>query len=158
MQPQISQPQWLQLSTEVRLKIRQAFGIKQSGATQAILGTFGKTVSDGCTDNDLSVITVESMQNFLGNHHLTDYYALFSEVLSRLNSESPPPLEEIPATLPYERWKEQLLAMREESEAIDLVLNLKHIVWEIFPQPHAIQPTKPTSNEKPANKGAKKGK
>jgi hypothetical protein len=154
MKPILSQAQWLELPSAVRSKLMQVFGIKRSKPTQAILGTFGKCESDGCSDEDIAVLTEEAMQKYLGNYHLTDFFALFTEVLNRFASEEDAPISIAPAEHPiYDRWKQELIRMRDESEKTDLVLKLKHMVWEVFPQP--IKHEEPIQTTR-ANKGSKK--
>lgn len=135
MKPQINQTQWLELSQETRNKIRAIFGISKSGPTMMIGGTNGKLESDGCTNKDLSVLTVEKMQEYLGNYNITDFYALFAEVLNRLKVEEKVEKPEVVKPTIYDEWELILLRLRAESEANDLTLKLKHLVWEIFPQP-----------------------
>ena len=159
MNPQLSQTDWLGLPIEVRLKLREAFGIKQSGPTQAILGTFGKSLSDGCNDKDVSLINVEAMQKYLGTEE-KDFFTLFQAVLAKLQGPAvvPEVVVEAPQTN-YEKWKEDLLRIRDESEAEDFVLKLKHLVWEIFPKPLPNNGFQSVSQQASgANKGAKKGK
>jgi hypothetical protein len=158
MEIQLNQSQWLELPIEVRLRLRNAFGIKQSGATQATLGTFGKVQSDGCSDKDVSAISVASMQAFLGNYTTDDFFALFTQVLTRIGEDEKvePTVEPSQPEMIYTHWERDLLKMRAESESLDLVLKLKHLAWEIFPQPKKIQPDVQLQ-ERP-NKGTKKGK
>lgn len=150
METQLSQAQWLELPMPVRDRLRRTFGIQKSAPTQVTLGTYGKAQCDGSTDKDVSVLTVDAMQKYLGNYHLTDFFTLFTEVLTRMDAEekTPPPEPEVKQV--WDRWREDLQRMLEESEKIDLVLKLKHIVWEIFPQ--YAKPVQKTTHERTAKR------
>ena len=154
MTPQLNQTQWLELPVPVRDKLRAIFKIPRSGPTQTILGSFGKAQSDGSTDKDVSVLSVEAMQAYLGNYGTDDFFALFTQVLTRLDSEQELPKIVEEATPIYDQWKADLLRMRDESEKENLVLKLKHLAWEIFPQPVK---TNAPIQERPV-KGTKKRK
>ena len=158
VEQQLTQSQWLELPVTVRDKLRKIFKINRSSPTQAILGTFGKVQSDGSNDRDISVMTVKAMQEYLGNYQTEDFFALFTQVLTRIDSEEKKPLQPVDEPVIenpiYQQWRSQLLMMREESEKVDLVLKLKHMVWEIFPQPLKHE----ESIQKTTNKRAKKGK
>jgi hypothetical protein len=159
MEMQLNQTQWLELPIEVRLRLRSAFGIKQSTATQATLGTFGRVQSDGCSDKDVSAINVDSMQKYLGNYTTDDFFALFTQVLTRISEDNKvePVVEPTQPEMIYTHWERDLIRMKSESESLDLVLKLKHLVWEIFPQPKKIQPDAQPVQKGPV-KGTKKGK
>ena len=76
MEAQLTQKQWLDIPHETRLALRRIFQIPCSAPTQTILGTYAKTESDGCTEKDRSVLTVEAMQKYLGNYGLVQVLAL----------------------------------------------------------------------------------
>ena len=93
MNIQLTQPQWLELSHEVRGKLIKIFDIPRTEPTKTTQGLIpGKGVvttvlSDGHSHKDLAHVTVERMQEFLGNYHLTDFFALFGEILNRIENE-----------------------------------------------------------------------
>ena len=78
--PQLVTPQWLALPQEVRAKFVEVFHIKKSGCTQ-IFGN--KLMSDGCTHEDLAVVTVEKMQEFLGSTK-QDFYVLLNDCVKKI--------------------------------------------------------------------------
>ncbi len=56
--------QWVQFGNEERLLMRELFSIPRSSGTIML---DGKLTSDGCTQSDLSAVTVEKMQRFLNS-------------------------------------------------------------------------------------------
>lgn len=88
---QLTQLQWIELSREVKDKLIDIFHIPRTEPTKINQGLIdGKqqtvVLSDGHSHKDLSVITVKAMQEYLGNYNLTDFYALFNEVLNRIST------------------------------------------------------------------------
>lgn len=89
---------WLSLSQETRAKIAALFEIEKSGSVYVVNGANGpKVQSDGYTYEDLSVITVERMQEITGSKS-TDFYHLFRNVVAIVQEEEL--LEEIFETTP----------------------------------------------------------
>lgn len=73
---------WLALSPETRAKIAELYNIKKSGNVYVVNGPTGSEVqSDGYTYNDLSVITVESMQEITGSKS-DNFYHLFKNIVA----------------------------------------------------------------------------
>jgi hypothetical protein len=79
---------WLSLPQTTRAKIAELFGLSKSGNVTVFNGPNGSEVrSDGYTYEDLSVITVESMQEKLGSKK-EDFYSLFKDVCFLVNENS----------------------------------------------------------------------
>jgi len=154
MNPILSQTQWLELPTEVRNKLREVFHIQRSMPTWMVGGTHGKVQCDGSTDKDIAVMSIEAMQKYLGNYNITDFFALFTEVLTRISGEEKKEekkevvievVEDVPV---YIKWQEDLMRIKEESEKLDLVYKLKGLVKEIFPQPIKNEIIQKTTNKR----------
>lgn len=78
---------WLALSPETRAKIAELYNIKKSGNVYVVNGPSGSEVqSDGYTYNDLSVITVESMQEITGSKS-DNFYHLFKNIVAIVEEE-----------------------------------------------------------------------
>lgn len=79
---------WLQFGNEERLLMRELFGIPRSSGSIML---DGKLTSDGHTQGDLRVVTVEKMQRFL-NSNETDFDTLLAltmeEVYSTVKAKS----------------------------------------------------------------------
>lgn len=86
MKPVISMGLWLGLCTETRNYLRKRFHIGKSGGIEVC---DGQIISDGTTEEDLSVLTVEAMQEFL-NSKEKDIFELFRQVVELV--EAPPVL------------------------------------------------------------------
>lgn len=88
MQPSLlSGAVWLSLPQLTRAKIAELFSLTKSGNVQVFNGPNGSEVrSDGYTYEDLSVITVESMQVILGSTK-EDFYALFKDICRLVGEE-----------------------------------------------------------------------
>lgn len=80
---QVSVSDWLKLPNEVRMRLREIFKVPRSEATSVMNSVL---LSDGTTYGDLSVISVEAMQTFLGSKE-TDFKALYDQVLSTIFEE-----------------------------------------------------------------------
>ena len=84
MTPQIDTFHWLQLSSSVRQRMREIFGIPRSEGS-FIQDNIVK--SDGHTYKDLSVITVGAMQAFLLDTNDNDFHSLFDRVIEVVSAE-----------------------------------------------------------------------
>ena len=73
----LSPAQWLTIPHVKRIKIAEVFGIPRSAGT---IVEGGVVRSDGHTFDDLSHLSVENMQNFLGTKE-TDYMNLLNSVI-----------------------------------------------------------------------------
>lgn len=69
---------------EVRSQLKQVFGIPRSEGTRI---EDNRVMSDGHTHRDLSVVTVERMQEYLKNPKQSDFFKLFEQVLSKVEEE-----------------------------------------------------------------------
>jgi hypothetical protein len=83
LKEQIVIPQWMQASQEVRLKMREIFGIVQSSHTEVAGGVL---ITDGVTHKDLESLSVEKMQDFTGLEGKT-IYDLFRETVSKIEQQ-----------------------------------------------------------------------
>ena len=79
----LSTHMWVSLPTEVRYKIRTLFNIPRSSNTVV---DDGVVLTDGTTHADLSHLTVEKMQEYLGESS-TDFHKLFDQVVARAIDE-----------------------------------------------------------------------
>lgn len=82
---QLNTTQWLALPMEVRMKLKDLFGIPRSTGTVLQDNT---VLSDGHTHADLSRISVEAMQEFVGKKE-KDFYKLFDLTLIKLAQKPP---------------------------------------------------------------------
>lgn len=88
---------WLSLPQETRAKIAELFDIKKSGNVYVVNGANGAEVqSDGYTYKDLSVITLERMQEITGSKS-ENFYHLFKNIVAIVQDEVP--LEELIETV-----------------------------------------------------------
>ncbi len=84
MTSQLSVPQWLQLSQEVRRKLRDQFGLARSGGSEVQqIGGKSVQISDGHTHQDLQAITLEKLQEFTESDS-TDFYGLLNQLVDKL--------------------------------------------------------------------------
>lgn len=86
---QITTLDWLKVKGETRTKLRDIFLIPQSGMTEVETDQYGKShiKSDGHTNVDLQVLTVEKMRDFLGTAASDEtVYDLFKKVLEKVES------------------------------------------------------------------------
>lgn len=84
---QLTTTQWLALPIEVRNKLKEVFGIPRS---EGAFVQDNKVLSDGHNHRDLSVITMEKMQAYLGVGAMpTDtFYGLFDQVIEKVDAEN----------------------------------------------------------------------
>lgn len=79
----LSIPQWLSLPPEVKFKFIEAFKIPRSAFTHV---QDNVVLSDGHTNADLAVVTVEALQGYLGSESL-DFNALLDETIEYMLEE-----------------------------------------------------------------------
>lgn len=77
----ITRYHWLQLTNEQRALMRETFSIPRSGGVEMMNG---KMTSDGSNERDLSSISVESMQKYIGSEE-TSFEKLFDLVVAKVN-------------------------------------------------------------------------
>ena len=162
MNIQLTQPQWIELDPEVKSQLINIFKIPRTEPTKITQGYVpGKgqvtTVhSDGHSHKDLSVITVEKMQEYLGNYETTDFYALFSQVLNRLSVDKGLNVEAEVKKVETEniaKWTTLLIDLRNKATELNLLDDFTKLVSEIF----NVQPISEAKATKTV-KGTKKGK
>ena len=83
MNPILSAHTWVSLPNEVRYKIRSIFNIPRSSNTVV---NDGVIETDGTTNEDFKALTIEKMQEYLGDTS-TDFHKLFDKVLERVSDE-----------------------------------------------------------------------
>src|SRR5258708_4252869 len=79
MELQIFHSLWRTVPSDTRMAIERQFGVKRSGPSHV---SDGKLVDTGNSDEDLKVLTVEKMQEFLGSAE-GDIFKLFSMVVDK---------------------------------------------------------------------------
>ncbi len=72
---------WLQLSTEQRQAMRDAFNIPKSGGVEM---QNGKIMSDGSNESDLKAVNVQSMQTFLDSTE-TSFENLYNLTIKKID-------------------------------------------------------------------------
>ena len=83
MNPILSLHTWISLPNELRYKLREIFSIPRSSNTVV---NDGVIETDGVTPEDIGHLTVEKMQDYLGETS-EDFHKLFDMVVARLNDE-----------------------------------------------------------------------
>lgn len=144
MEYQITPPQWLQLSMPVRGRLVQIFNIPRSKGT-VLEGNVVK--SDGHTFDDLTAITVEGMQNYLGTDD-HDFMTLFNKVIEGIEAElkiaeETEDFEPDPKDLLKKEWRATLLRIKGQSIEHDMDPDLADVIDEVF-----VKPTNKNANVK----------
>lgn len=80
----LSKLEWLKLSIPTRSLMIGQFNIPKSGFTHV---QDGQILTDGYTEQDLQVVTVERLQEYLDSKE-TDFYKLLSKTVEKLESEA----------------------------------------------------------------------
>lgn len=88
--PQMTVPQWLQLTMPVRLRMKEIFEIPRSTGTEIHNNV---VFSDGHTHKDLANITIEKMQDFVGSSS-EDFYELLNATTKKVMKEHQDMLDE----------------------------------------------------------------
>ena len=86
---QIYQHLYIHLDREVREKLIKVFNIQKSGVSEILDQTL---ISDGVTNQDLSVITSKAMSEYLGVSEELPFSFLWEQVLSKISSKDEVPL------------------------------------------------------------------
>jgi hypothetical protein len=128
--PQVSVPQWLSIPVEVRIKMRKLFSLPRSEASHVTIGGFeSKTNSDGHTAKDLSVITLEKLQEFTGDQS-SDFFGQLNLLVSQLTA----PVETTEAVLKkmnedkLSKWTAILNGMKQEAQELHLEEELTNLL------------------------------
>jgi hypothetical protein len=132
--PQLSEPQWLQLDETIRRKLIQLFDIPQSGG-RIIYAS--KLTSDGHTFKDLAVITIEKMQQYLGEGFESDtnYFDLFENVVAKLKDDNKTLVEKEAKKIETEniaRWLMVMRGMKQQALELNLYQQFSELIKEIF--------------------------
>lgn len=80
IRPGLYAAQWMLLPQEVRTRLAEVFALKKTGGS---LVQDNRQLSDGYTDKDLEVITLEAMQAFLGTEE-KDFLILLTEIRAKV--------------------------------------------------------------------------
>lgn len=88
--PILSIHMWVSLPNEVRYRIRTLFNIPRSSNT---IVSDGVIETDGTTNEDFKALTIEKMQNYLGETS-TDFHKLFDKVVAKIIEEMNPTKKE----------------------------------------------------------------
>lgn len=87
----LSKLEWLNLSIPTRSLLVQRFNIPKSGYTHV---QDGQILTDGYTEQDLQVVTVERLQEYLESKE-TDFYKLLAQTVQKLEEEERIKAEEL---------------------------------------------------------------
>ncbi len=82
--PQLTIPQWLQIPMSQRMKIVKIFNLPRSGGTVVQDNT---VITDGYTHEDLALITVEKLQEYLKEKEQDDLFALLNLLTIKLQED-----------------------------------------------------------------------
>ena len=82
---QIYVSQWLQVPTETRNKLIELFNLRKSGVTSVVNNV---VISDGFTDLDLSDLTIDKLQKYLGSKD-KDIISLLENAIVKINTPEP---------------------------------------------------------------------
>lgn len=91
MQNFITKDQWMLLDIPTKQKLVAVFGINKSGFSEV---RDSIVVTDGYTQEDLKVITLEKMNEYIGSEEAT-FLRAWEITLSKINFELNPPVAEI---------------------------------------------------------------
>ena len=141
MNIQLSTHDWLEQPMEIRVKLREIFSIPRSQGTILENNT---VKSDGTTYQDLSVLTAEKMQEYIGGEG--DFHSLFLRVIEKIKLDlTPPPVAQIdPKQYLIDEWAAVLSRIKAEATERGMGDYLDSILKRIFD----IKPTVITQNEK----------
>lgn len=89
----ITPPIWLSIKPETRNKLRQDLGIPHTGGTE-VWGN--RIVSDGTTQQDLNVITVQKLQDYLDYAESDDLLNLLDLAVKSIENDLADKQEEQP--------------------------------------------------------------
>lgn len=152
---QLSVHDWLQLPVEVRIKLKEIFGIPKSEGT-LIEGNVVK--SDGHTYKDLSAITLEKLQKFLHRDD-EDFAVLINAAIDKVKADLEAEKEAVinegpdPKQLLLDEWAAILNRMRGQAAEHQMEDYLNNIIKRLFNVQQNAEPKLPIANE--GNKGKK---
>ena len=92
IKPRLSVQQWVGLSDSVRTKLHIVFGLHRSVGAEV---NNGQLVCDGHSYNDLGVITLENMSEYLGTKQ-KDFYDAFNACVVKAQIPEPENTAEVP--------------------------------------------------------------
>lgn len=78
----INRTKWLQISLETRSKLAELFGMSRSGFNHIL---DNEVISDGYSDKDLAMLSLEKLQQYLGSEE-EDYYKLLDLVIKQIEN------------------------------------------------------------------------
>lgn len=81
---------WLSLPKETKEELIKVFGIQRTGVTEIV---DQRVVSDGYTEKDLEVISLDKMNEYIGSHET--FVRAWEITLAKIYSELHPPVGEI---------------------------------------------------------------
>jgi len=150
---QLSVPDWLSLSPEIRLKLASAFNLHRSSGS-VVEGNVLK--SDGYNHQDLAGITAPKMQRYLDTFEVNDFGILFQMVLDKIAGEQKvPEVAEIDGL--KDRWKGLLLDMKLQAEQNNELELLELVIRNVFnlidPSRFALKENNYVQPEKKGTKG-----
>ena len=96
IEPRLSVQQWVGLSQDIRFKLHDVFGLHRSTSAEV---NGGQLVCDGHSYNDLSAITLEKMNAYLGAKQ-KDFFEAFKACIDKAGQPEAveePKVEEKPA-------------------------------------------------------------
>ena len=87
---QVTIPMWLDLPQELRSKMVEIFALKRSGGTViSSVGGVMRCETDGYTHEDLIGISIDKMQDFLGEHDEKDFWKLLEATINKAEEGLP---------------------------------------------------------------------
>jgi hypothetical protein len=136
LSPQVTIPQWLQIPRELRGRIVEIFKIPRSGGTVVIDNV---VTTDGYTHEDLSLLSLPVLQEYLQEPGESDLFALMNLLIMKLQDEQEKILKE------QEETKEKLKADEVEAykaQIVDTVKNLTDISQTVIKRHEQASKTK----------------
>lgn len=119
IRPGLYASQWMLLSSQVRGRLAEVFELKKTGGS---LVQDNKQMSDGYTDKDLEVITIEKMQEFIETKD-TDFLTLLTglrtKVEEEIKEEQQLSAEQLEQTVTKRTYKTKK-ALQQAKEALEL--------------------------------------
>jgi hypothetical protein len=110
--PKISVQQWCSLSSEVRTKLHEVFGLRRSTGAEV---NGGVCVCDGHSALDLEAITLEKMQAYLDSKE-KDFYVAFNACVEKCQVVKP--IVQVEVEKPVEATVEPLEDVVEEDKKV----------------------------------------
>jgi hypothetical protein len=139
MDASLNQAEWVKLSPSTRIKLAEIFEIpKTTGSQVEVVAGQTIVVSDGHTHNDLKVLTVQKMKDYLAKIEYVgplydDFFQLFDIVVSKIeNKELEPKKAEVQfpdtdAEAIKKDWQEVINEMKRQSIQFGLEVELRRI-------------------------------